>query len=524
MKILKFILVVLFLTFNPHICFSKDSVKLSGKYKDCNVILIILDALRPDHLSCYGYTKETSPNIDTLAKQGVIFKNAFCQSPVTMTSVVSIFTSLYPFSHNVIRILKDKVPERIYTLAQILNTYGYKTAWFGPLKDPHTGSSKGVLNGFNERHDISINCEIIFNWIKIHDKESFFITIHSYAPHEHDFIKRRFNNKFSKKISPDFIGYLDKKLRERWDNFQDMLKQNPDKTGLDKDWIQKHNKDFMQPYSEEIKSYLYNSTDTVAQRAKLENLLELETYLKLSNRAQVHDLLQMLDTAIFDLDKNMISRLLNYLKNHNLYEKTIIIITADHGNEYAEHYTIGHGRRLFDESIHIPLIFYIPNLLKPLRNKELVQSIDILPTVLDLIDIPIPNQAQGISLVGQMECKVNALTNEYVYSLSHGGDLLSIRSKQWKLIHKFNKDWYDLKLRKGLKNMDDSIQEWLFNLQKDKEEKNNLIKKKPKVAQDLRQRLKSKLNSLVVYQEGKSEFVEGLPKETKERIIKTGYW
>ena len=130
--------------------------QLSGANKGYNVILIILDALRPDHLGCYGYNLKDSPNIDSLARKGVIFKNAFSQASLTLPSVVSIFTSLQPVSHKTQLIFKDAVPDRVGTWAQIMSAYGYRTAWFGHLDDPHSGSGPGVLKGFSEVKDIRV--------------------------------------------------------------------------------------------------------------------------------------------------------------------------------------------------------------------------------------------------------------------------------------------------------------------------------------------------------------------------------
>jgi arylsulfatase A-like enzyme len=146
---------------------------------------------------------------------------------------------------------------------------------------------------------------------------------------------------------------------------------------------------------------------------------------------------------------------------------------------------------------------------------------------LDLLNIPIPNQAQGISLVGLMEDKNNALNNEFVYAQGLDGSL-SIRSNQWKLIQRVDTEGSNLKSwNKHIQNIDKpefDLKAELFNIQLDKKEKNNVIRDNFKEAQDLRRRLKSKLNSLVLYQKGDSEFMEGLSQDTKERITKTGYW
>ena len=125
--------------------FSKTKKSLSSRYKGYNVILIIVDALRPDYLGCYGYSKKVSPNIDMLAKKGIIFENAFCQIPLTMPSVTSIFTSLYPFSHGTIHVFKDSVPEGVYTMAEIFSIYGYNTAWFVALRATLTQAVQRAL-------------------------------------------------------------------------------------------------------------------------------------------------------------------------------------------------------------------------------------------------------------------------------------------------------------------------------------------------------------------------------------------
>lgn len=171
-------MIVLFLGNNPEVSFSKEIPGLSGKYKGYNVILIILDALRPDHLSAFGYYKRTSPNIDRLTQNGVVFVNTFSQASITLPSVASIFTSVYPYSHRLVYILKDKMPDKISTIAQVLNIYRYDTVWFGKLDDLHSGSAQGLLKGFNEKYDLTPsknkeNNEGILRWIINHRNNLF---------------------------------------------------------------------------------------------------------------------------------------------------------------------------------------------------------------------------------------------------------------------------------------------------------------------------------------------------------------
>ena len=515
------LIIIIFILFFRMLVFAESSFNLSGKYKDYNVILIIADALRPDHLSCYGYPKKTSPEIDLLAKRSVLFTNAFSQAAFTLPSVVSIFTSLYPFSHGVMHIFKDKVPQRIYTLAQILRIYGYHTAWFGHLNDPHTAGGYGVLKGFDVKYSLhgkdifDEDYSGLFNWVKRHMRKTFFITVHSYATHEQFFPYLKYNNEFTENISKNFTDFLKTITDKCWENLQNDLQNNQSHLHkvLGEEWIRKHKEYFLKPYSPERFRNILNMTETLQQRYELiQTYKAYFTFTKSFDKVFLRDFLFLFDGAVFDFDKNLIGKLMSELKRLKINNKTIVIITADHGNEYYEHGNFGHGRFLFDESIRVPLIIYIPGLKEALKSDKLAESIDILPTLLDLLGIPIPFQAQGISLAGIMEEKVDAPLNGFVFSKSINGNLC-IRSKEWKLI---------IMPAKGATA--DNAKEELFNLREDKYEKRNLIKKFPAIAGDLRRRLNLKLLSLISYENEESEFLPGLDEATKERIRNTGYW
>ena len=110
--------------------------QLPKPFENYNIVLVFIDTLRADHLSCYGYFRKTSPNIDQLAKGSFVFEQNFTPVTYTLPSFMSIITSLYPNSHAVLDVYKDKLSSRVKTLAQILQTYGYRTAWFAYLHDP----------------------------------------------------------------------------------------------------------------------------------------------------------------------------------------------------------------------------------------------------------------------------------------------------------------------------------------------------------------------------------------------------
>jgi len=507
-KIFIFILFILSLICQTLFCFAKDSQELAGKYRGYNVILIILDGLRPDHLSCYGYPKKTSPNLDAIAEHSAIFTNAFSQSVLTMPCVASIFTSLYPFSHQMVYVFKDKLAPRIYTLAQVLGIYGYKTVWWGNINDPHSGAAEGLLNGFTEKYDLFPKKNPIdlkeygkvFSWIRENGSSPFFITVHSYQTHEEFFPRCRFDNAFSRTVSPKLLASLD----ELGPNWKGWLQFSRRKNGNNCPALDEKQQERL-IYSEWRKTLI--------------------SFFYSLDKKEISDLLSLLDSSIYEFDRNNLADLVNELKKQGLDRKTIIIITADHGNEYKEHGHIGHSYYLYDESVRIPLIVVLPGLNRKREIKELVQGIDILPTVLDLLAIPIPRQAQGISLLGLVEGKPGALTNEYVFAQTLE-NMCSIRSKQWKLIKRLN--WIDQaawsQYIKDNGRNEDKAGEELFYLVDDREEMNDTSNIRKEFADVLRGRLESKLNSLFRYKERENEFSQDIDEQTKERIRKTGYW
>ncbi len=184
-------------------------VKQDALYKDYNVVLITLNSLRADSLSCYGYRRKTTPATDEIAKSSFVFENAFSSACVTLPSLMSIFTSLYPNSHGVLHIFKDQLPSRIYTLAEILKIYGYKNSWFGANRvDPHLGLVAGSGRGFDSIQELVCNGydiqgkDAVFSWLEENKQSKFFLTLsvkdHSFGLHDLRFPLPDYRNKFLK--------------------------------------------------------------------------------------------------------------------------------------------------------------------------------------------------------------------------------------------------------------------------------------------------------------------------------------
>jgi arylsulfatase A-like enzyme len=483
---------------------------------DCNVILIDLDTVRADSLGCYGYSRDTSPNIDELAKDGVIFKNVFSQSSYSLTSIMSIFTSLYPTSHQMNKPQIDKLNPDILTLAQILKFYNYTTVWIGPFEDQNLpidyGAGKGFENFYYERTS-SFDPKVIYwtdalNWLESNgNKTKFFMFMHTYRSHApyvptDDIIK-----KFINKTNPRIVSSYEEIIENTMKNIND----NPSLI-FTNETIKKNSEIFNMNYSYEKELKMFELTkDNKNLHKTLWDYMTNDIFFGNVNFSNPEDMAYikiLYDSTIFESDldvKNVVEK----INEIGVLNKTIIIITSSHGEEFLDHGKIGHAKTLYDETIKVPLIFSIPKikLNKPVEN--LVQDVDIMPTILDLLNITTPAQTQGISLLPIIENTKDALHNEYVYCELNqsysSSDIVSIRSKEWKFIIDLTKNKSEL-----------------YDLINDPNETTNLIAIRKDVAQTFEKELQRYLNMEKFTHV--TEIPQWMSNETRAKIEKEGYW
>ena len=323
------------------------------------IILISLDTLRADHLGCYGYQRDTSPSIDAFAKKNIVFENAVVQSPWTLPSHVSIMTSLYPISHGVYRD-SPMLAEGNVTLAELLQEAGYQTAAF--TDGGWMGKEFGLQQGFDLFDDQGGGFTKIIpkvkGWLKKNGSKPFFLFIHSYdihSPYNPPLPYNSFFHKFS------YTGHL-------------------------------------------VPS---NNNLLLANRNKL-----------VISDADLQHFIALYDGGIRYTDEK-INDFLSYLRDSNLKDQSLIIITSDHGEEFKEHEKFLHGQLYFKPNLHVPLIMHIPDYpKKAIRIKELVRSIDLLPTILDSASLPSNPNAQGRSLFPLIK-RQQSFFNRFLWHLKH---------------------------------------------------------------------------------------------------------
>jgi len=395
--------------------------------KKRNVVLISMDEVRPDHLSCYGYRKIKTHNIDRVAEGGVLFETciaASCFTPVCMSSVVC---GVYPNKH----MLRDPFACIQYkTIVEILKEYGYKTAGFVGV------GVLGVKHGFGAGFDYF-------------DEPS------------QDTIWRQWDFKDpSKELFYEGNWWVDRMLE--W------LREN-------------HSSSFF------LWGHYYE-THEGAEKALLRDKLIKEG--ELSEFAYK-------DAKIKYCDEKLFGKLLKVFEELKLWENTTLIILGDHGTNLGEHPAkpIPHHpdgliypqhMTLYDVNVKVPLIIRDKDLPQGRKVREVARSVDVVPTILDLLKIPTKKMDfDGVSLlpvIAKKESEGRTTYAECLYDFGsrEHGELQALRTDKLK----FMRD-----LTKGT--------EEFYYLQDDPLEQNNLIEEIRKSRGQELENIRRKLNSLL---------------------------
>ncbi len=319
----------------------------AGGPSDLNVILLTVDSIRPDHLGCYGYDKPTSPNIDAMAEGGWLFENAFSQSAWTIPGIMSILTSTQPPVHGV-EMRGDVLDPAMPTIFDSFREAGYATPNINFLLTiPEFAGLR--VGPAEEKYYSEADDDELLRWIDDNHESKFFAWFHHRGVH--------LPYKAGDEAMSTFASELPPEERR----------------------------------SSGIKAVLSSAAVVPVGTAEFEE----------GDRAILEGLY---DAEVKDLDA-FVGRLRAKLSEHGLLKKTLIVFTADHGEELLDHGFVGHASTmkaatLYDEVIRIPLIFSLPGRLpEGLDVDEQVQQIDVMPTILDIAGIPLPPGLQGRRLV-----------------------------------------------------------------------------------------------------------------------------
>jgi arylsulfatase A-like enzyme len=307
--------------------------RIRTNHEGANVIIMLLDAAGAKHFQAYGYNRDTAPNFDALAREGVLFDRAYCQAVYTLASTGSLMSGLDPYRHQVI-LRKSKLPSTTITLAERFQSSGYNTGTF--VANGNASNTFGMTQGFNEVAEVfrdpnytgwgSDISNRFFQWLdKSKEDRPFFAYLHYREPHAPFNPPEKFKNRFT---DPNYTGYRDASYEMR----RKINMGEVQATKADRDYI-------IATYDENLRYGDYE-----------------------------------------------VGRVINKLKQNNMYENTVIIVTADHGEAFWEHGFQGHNSQMYEESIHIPLVIkFAGKSVKAKRVPQPVRTIDIYPTLVDLL-------------------------------------------------------------------------------------------------------------------------------------------
>ena len=363
-----------------------------------NVILIVIDALRPDHLSCYGYKRHTSPNIDRLSEEGVRFTRAIAQSSSTQSSLPSIFTSTYPSLHGMA--VKHLKPSKLKTIVQILNQNGYTCGLI---------SNHPILN--------LIDIKQGFSFIKISKK------------------RKDFNAEELVGIAVDFIkGNSDKNPYFLYLHFFGTHKVYTAPAPYDEKFM---GDEFM-PEPKHVPICPEGVMDTAI------GCIALNTDITDCNRH-----IAIYDGVLAYVDAQ-IGRLIKAVRNMQYDKNTVVVITADHGEAMGEqNYYFEHsGGFVCEACIRVPLIIWSPALFTGgIVIDRQIEHIDLIPTLLDFLGLERERYMQGesfLSLITKDNNYGTVVFNKPLYAFSEDSQSHSVIIPEWQLIYDEFKNGYML--------------------------------------------------------------------------------
>jgi arylsulfatase len=325
-----------------------------------NVVIVMVDTLRADHMSTYGYERETTPFINKFASQGFVFEHARSQASCTFPSVNSLLTSRNPAIFTRQEVDHLGIPEEYPSIAEILKEHGYRTIAVSasPIIRA-TPSDFNPIGGFDRGFDTfvedtlwrpggRVNRAIIKELDAV--EEPFFLYAHYMEPHG----PYRPPERYTKRFAGEYEGH----------HF--IKRGNPVPIGKMMFGDGPH----------------YDITDR-----------------------DIQHLVDLYDDEIRYFD-GVFRRLIKILEDRELLDRTLIVISSDHGEEFLEHGSIKHCRGVWDTVTRVPLIFRFPGVDGGQRFSNAVQNLDIVPTILDYLEIePEGLDFEGTSLLPVLEGK-----------------------------------------------------------------------------------------------------------------------
>lgn len=367
-----------------------------------NVLLVLLDTTRSDHLGCYGYPRETTPTIDGLAADGVRFDSVFAQSSLTPVSAGSLFSGAHPFRHGVRSLFVvdgDELAGDVGNLFELLAASGRRTAGFVSAKP--MGRQYGLARGFETYEDDmastkaqygigrfgdapqrpgDVTADLALTWLEQHGREPFALLLHMFDAHDPSFVP-----------PAEFLA-------------------------------------------EQLSFPVPDPLDRYLSGAAIRELF-----------GTPQRLVELYDAELRFMD-HQVARVLEALDALGVREQTLVVVVADHGEAFGEHQFYTHGL-LYREHLQVPLIFHGPGLEGGRTVEARVRLVDVFPTLAEMMGLGSPGaEVDGASLVELLEDgagRGHGARDVYAEVHHAPGDsrgreseMYSLTSGRWKYVHR----------------------------------------------------------------------------------------
>jgi arylsulfatase A-like enzyme len=420
-----------------------------------NVVLIGIDTLRADATSLYGpslHGRDTTPNLRKLAERGLLFDSAVSQAPWTMPAFASMLTGKYPHEHGAYS-LSGTLPMREVTLAEVLREAGYAT--HGVVSNMYVSSQRAFDQGFESFDDSNTFdnfavtsaaiTDLSIRALERDDRKPFFLFAHYFDPH---------------------FEYVD---------------------------------DLEVPWAEQYRGWLRGELDFAEDLLRMRHLVE---------SPDVDWLVDLYEEEIAHTDRE-IGRLIEWIDRQGLAHDTLILVTADHGEEFVDHESFGHTQTLFEEQLRVPLIVVVPG-GESRRAETVVETRAIFGTVLDALQLDFAAEAREHTLLAPRGADDGVafstlwLSKEVPRPGMRRFRSSSLREGRWKLIRDYTRDRVHL-----------------FDLEADPREHEDLADRRP----EIRDRMRSTLEAWTQEQQNRSGEAPpaALDPDEVERLRALGY-
>jgi arylsulfatase A-like enzyme len=371
----------------------RATLSIGSEAERANIVLIVLDALRQDHLACYGYGRKTAPIIERIAEEGAVFERAYTTASWTLPAHASLFTGLYTSTHET-----DKGSLRLSaerrTLAEILSENGYRTAGFSA--NPWLSSISGLEQGFERFEYLGTHTTqtLFLNLVK--ERARALITSDAQRDLGADNVIThllRWVEKVRHGDAPFFVFANFMEVHAPYGTvpepyFSSFLQHSVPKD-IGRKWVREKPLFACRQCQGPLEGFEAGPTGSP-------ECVDGKWRLPAARLEATHALY---DAGILYVDYH-IGRIYRALERAGILDETLLIITSDHGDSLGEHGSMGHGLLLYEQVLKVPLVMRYPRIYPPrLRVSEAVSLVDVLPTIEHILGLPRSPLRDAVSLV-----------------------------------------------------------------------------------------------------------------------------